>query len=326
MALTVRRPPISLYSPVQATLGPGRKAQDDAEFSDMSHIAYVNGRYLPHREASVHIEDRGYQFADGVYEVVSLWNGIPVDYGPHIVRLKRSLDELRMKEPMSPAALTVVVREVVRRNRFRTGIIYIQINRGVAPRAHTFPGANVRPSVVVTAKAFPGSSDAMAEQGAKVVTARDIRWERRDIKSIGLLANAMARQSAAEQKAYEAILVKDDGTVTEASASNAWIITADKTIVTHPTGNTILGGITRSTVIKLAKEAGHKVTERPFTLDEARNAKEVFLTGTTTFVMPVTQIDDQPVANGAPGLISLDLRKRYRNYMDTLDPATAWNV
>ena len=292
----------------------------------MSHIAYVNGRYLPQSSASVHIEDRGYQFADGVYEVVSIWNDVPIDYGPHLLRLKRSMDELRIKAPMSLQALTVIVREVVRRNRFRTGIVYVQVNRGVAPRAHPFPGAQVKPSVVVTAKAFPGSSDAMAEQGAKVVTARDIRWERRDIKSVGLLPNVLARQGAAEQKAYEAILVKDDGVVTEASASNAWIITADKTIVTHPTTNAILGGITRSTVKKLAEDAGYKVVERPFTLDEARGAKEVFLTGTTTFVMPVTQIDDQPVANGASGLISLDLRKRYRAYMESLDAATAWNV
>jgi D-alanine transaminase len=184
----------------------------------------------------------------------------------------------------------------------------------------------VNPSVVVTAKAFAGSSDAMAEQGAKVVTARDIRWERRDIKSVGLLANVLARQSAAEQKAYEALLVRDDGVVTEASASNAWIITADKTIVTHPATNTILGGITRQTVMKLARDAGYAVAERPFTLEEARSAKEVFLTGTTTFVMPVTQIDDQPVANGASGLIALDLRKCYRNHMESLDAATAWNV
>ena len=322
----VRLPPIFLHISLPATLGPGHTAQDDTEFYDMSHIAYVNGRYLPHNSATVHIEDRGYQFADGVYEVALIWNGIPVDYSGHMVRLWRSMDELRMKAPMSPAAMTVVVQEVVRRNLFKTGIVYIQVNRGVAPRAHPFPSGDVKASMVVTAKAFAGSSDAMAEQGAKVVTARDIRWERRDIKSVGLLANALARQGAAEQKAYEALLVKDDGTVTEASASNAWIITADKAIVTHPTTNAILGGITRQTVMKLAKDAGYKVDERPFTLAEAKSAKEVFLTGTTTFVMPISQIDDQPVANGAAGLISLDLRKRYRNYMESLDAATAWNV
>ncbi len=292
----------------------------------MSHIAYVNGRYLPQRSASVHIEDRGYQFADGVYEVFLVWNGVPVDYAPHIVRLKRSLSELRMREPMSPAALTVVMKEVIRRNHLNTGIVYIQVNRGVASRAHPFPNGDIKPSIVVTAKHFTGSSDDMAEQGAKVVTARDIRWERRDIKSVGLLANVLARQSASESKAYEAILVTGDGTVTEASASNAWIITADKTIVTHPTTNAILGGVTRATVKDLAKQAGYTVQERPFTLDEAKNAKEVFLTGTTTFVMPVAQIDDKPVGNGAGGLIALDLRQRYRRYIDSLDAATAWNV
>lgn len=292
----------------------------------MSHIAYVNGRYLPQRDATVHIEDRGYQFADGVYEVILVWNGVPVDYAPHIVRLQRSMKELRMREPMSAAALTVVVREVVRRNHLNTGIVYIQVNRGVASRAHPFPKDDVKPSLVVTAKHFAGSSDVMAEQGARVVTARDIRWERRDIKSVGLLPNVLARQGAAEAKAYEAILVTPSGQVTEASASNAWIITADKTIVTHPATEAILGGVTRATVRDLAKAAGYTVTERPFTIDEARNAKEVFLTGTTTFVMPVAQIDDKPVGNGAAGLIALELRKAYRRYMDSLDAATAWNV
>lgn len=292
----------------------------------MSHIAYVNGRYVPQGSATVHIEDRGYQFADGVYEVVLVWKGLPVDYAPHVVRLQRSMKELRMREPMSAAALTVIVREVVRRNHLNTGIVYIQVNRGVAARAHPFPNASIKPSVVVTAKHFPGSSDALAEQGARVVTARDIRWERRDIKSVGLLANVLARQTATESKAYEAILVTPSGVVTEASASNAWIITADKTIVTHPTTEAILGGITRATVRDLAKDAGYTIAERPFTLEEARNAKEVFLTGTTTFVMPVVQIDDRPVGNGAPGLIALELRQRYKRYMESLTPATAWNV
>jgi len=292
----------------------------------MSQIAYVNGRYLPQRDATVHIEDRGYQFADGVYEVILVWNGVPVDYAPHIVRLKRSLAELRMREPMSAAALTVIVREVVRRNRLNTGIVYIQVNRGVAARAHPFPDGEVRPSLVVTAKHYAGSPDTVAEQGVRVVSAPDIRWQRRDIKTVGLLANVLARQGAAESKAYEAILVAPDGHVTEASASNAWIITGDKTIVTHPATEAILGGVTRATVRDLAKAAGYTVTERPFTLDEARGAKEVFLTGTTTFVMPVVQIDDKPVGNGAAGLIALELRKRYRQHMDSLDAATAWNV
>jgi len=292
----------------------------------MSHIAYVNGRYLPQASATVHIEDRGHQFADGVYEVMCIWNGLPVDYAPHVVRLKRSLDELRMRAPMSAAALTVIVKEVVQRNRVNKGIVYIQVNRGVAPRSHPFPDTNVKPSLIVTAKHTAGTPDNIAEKGVRVITAPDIRWERRDIKSVGLLPNVLAKQSASEAKAYEAILVRPDGTVTEASASNAWIITADKTIITHPATNAILGGVTRATVKDLARAAGYTVVERSFSLEEARGAKEVFLTGTTTFVMPVVQIDDKPVGNGAAGLISLDLRNRYWAYVEGVSPATAWNV
>lgn len=292
----------------------------------MSHIAYVNGRYLPHRAAMVHIDDRGYQFADGIYEVVYVWKGQPIDFGPHIVRLKRSMKELRIAEPMSAGAMTVIVKEVLRRNFVVNGIVYIQVNRGVAMRAHPFPAAHVKPSLVVTARQGVVPSAKLAEQGGRVVTARDIRWERRDIKSVGLLPNVLARQTAIEDGAYEAILYKPDGTVTEASSSNVWIVTADKTIVTHPTTEAILGGITRATVRDLARAAGYKVEERTFTLDEARAAKEVFLTGTTTFVLPVVQIDDRTVGNGAPGLIATDLRERYMRYMDDVDPATAWNV
>lgn len=291
----------------------------------MSHIAYVNGRYLPQKQAHVHIEDRGYQFADGVYEVICVWNGVPADYAAHIVRLNRSLAELRMASPISDAGLKLVLQEVVRRNHLERGTIYIQVNRGVAPRAHTFPGAGVRPSLVVTAKHGAGPSDALAEEGVKVITTPDLRWGRRDIKSVGLLPNALAKQAALEAKAYEALLYTPDGTVTEASASNAWIVTSDKTIVTHPATHAILGGVTRATVLKMARAAGYIVKERAFTLDEVRKAKEVFLTGTTTFVMPVIDLDGRPVANGGAGIIALDLRRRYRAYLDELTDA-AWNA
>lgn len=292
----------------------------------MAHIAYVNGRYVPQAAATVHIEDRGYQFADGVYEVICIWNGVPIDYAGHIVRLHRSLKELRMRVPMSAAALAVVCKEVVRRNRLAKGTIYIQVNRGVAARAHPFPHERVRPSVVVTAKFGAGPAESTAEKGVRVITAPDIRWERCDIKTVGLLPNVLARQAATEAGAFETLLHTGSGMVTEASASNAWIITADKTIVTHPATEAILDGVTRRTVLGLARQAGYTVAERPFTLDEARTAKEVFLTGTTTFVMPVVQIDDRPVGNGAPGLMSLDLRRRYRAYMDGLDRQAAWNA
>ena len=289
----------------------------------MSHIAYVNGRYVPHKSALVHIEDRGFQFADGIYEVFCVWKGKPVDYKGHIVRLRRSLSELRMTLGASDAALTVILKEIVRRNRLENGIVYIQINRGVAPRAHAFPGAHVKASLIVTAKHGVGLPEALAEQGVKVVSAPDIRWGRRDIKSVGLLPNALAKQAATESKSYEALLYGPDGVVSEASSSNAWMVDGNKTIVTHPTTNMILGGITRATVIKLAREAGYQIAERTFTLDEAKRAREVFLTGTTTFVMPVVQIDEQPVANGHAGSVALDLRQRYRAYMEALDD-TAW--
>jgi len=291
----------------------------------MSHIAYVNGRYLPQQQAAVHIEDRGYQFADGVYEVFCVWNGIPVDYAAHIARLNRSLRELRMAAPLSDAGFAFINREIIRRNRLEKGIVYIQINRGVAPRAHPFPGPHVKPSVVITAKHGAGPSEVMAAKGVSVVTAPDLRWARRDIKTVNLLPNILVKQAAVEAKAYEALLYKPDGTVTEASASNAWIITRDKTIVTHPATQDILGGVTRTTVLKIARAAGYAVQERPFTLEEARQAKEVFLTGTTTFVMPVVEIDGRPVANGGPGTISLDLRQRYRAYLDQLTES-AWNA
>jgi len=291
----------------------------------MSHIAYVNGRYLPQKTATVHIEDRGYQFADGVYEVMCIWNGRPVDYAGHLARLNRSLKELRMRSPASDGALTVIIREVLRRNRINTGTVYIQVNRGAAPRAHHFPAAGVRPSLVITTKHGVGMPEAMAERGVKVITMPEIRWERRDIKTVGLLPNVLAKQAATEAKAYEALLHTPDGTITEASVSNAWMVTADKTIVTHPATYAILGGVTRATVLKIARAAGYTVKERPFTLDETRRAKEVFLTGTTTFVMPVVQIDERPVANGAAGTIALDLRKRYRAFLDGLTDA-AWNV
>jgi D-alanine transaminase len=291
----------------------------------MSHIAYVNGRYVPQKQAFVHIEDRGYQFADAVYEVTCIWNGKPVDHAAHLARLRRSLKELRIPVPTTDAALSVIMREVIRRNRVRNGTVYIQVGRGVAPRNHPFPVKAIKPSVVVTAKHGAGPSEATAQAGVKVTVQPDIRWGRVDIKSVGLLPNALAKQAAVEAKAFEALLVNEAGVVTEASASNAWLVTKDKTIVTHPGTNKILSGITRKTVAALAAKAGYMVDERTFTLDEVYAAKEVFLTGTTTFVLPVVQIDDRTIANGAPGETSLALRKLYLDYVNALDER-AWSV
>ncbi len=291
----------------------------------MTHIAYVNGRYLPQRQAFVHIEDRGYQFADAVYEVTCIWNGKPVDHAAHLARLRRSLAELRIQAPMSDAALTVVLREIVRVNRVKNGTVYIQVGRGVATRGHAFPTKKTKPSVVVTAKHGAGPSESIAQAGVKVTVRPDIRWGRVDIKTVGLLPNVLAKQAAVDAKAFEALLVQADGVVTEASSSNAWLVTKDKTIITHPATNKILSGITRATVMKLARAAGYTVHECTFTLDDVYAAKEVFLSGTTTFVLPVVQVDDRVIANGAPGETALSLRKAYLDYVNGLAD-TAWAV
>jgi D-alanine transaminase len=290
----------------------------------MSHVAYVNGRYVPHRAAQLSIDDRATQFADAAYEVTCIWNGAPVDHAAHIERLARSLGELQISWPCTPAALTVICREVVARNRIDRGTLYIQVSRGVAPRAHPFPKAS-KPGLVITGKHGVGPGDILAERGAKVITMPDMRWGRCDIKTVGLLGNVLARQTATEGNAYEALLYGPDGTVTEASASNAWMVDKDGTILTHPLGPDILGGITRHVVLKLAAEAGYNVKERPFTLSEALGGREVFLTGTTTFVMPVVQLDDKIVANGAPGSIGRDLRARYQAYVEKCTTSgSAW--
>jgi D-alanine transaminase len=290
----------------------------------MSHIAFVNGRYLPHRDAHLSIDDRATQFADAAYEVTCIWNGAPVDHAAHLRRLGRSLGELQIGWPCTPAALSVICREVVRRNLIDRGIIYIQVSRGVAPRAHPFPTPR-KPGLVITAKHGAGPGDALAEKGAKVIAMPDRRWGRCDIKTVGLLGNVLARQTATEAKAFEALLTTPEGVVTEASASNAWMVDKDGTILTHPLGPQILGGITRNVVLRLATECGYKVVERPFTIKEAIGGREVFLTGTTTFVMPVVQIDEKVIANGAPGTIGRDLRARYQAHVEKMTTSeSAW--
>jgi len=280
----------------------------------MSRIAYVNGRYVPHREAKVHVEDRGYQFSDGIYEVVALANGRFVDLEPHLDRLERSLRELRIAMPTTRAALVLAMEEVVGRNRVRDGIIYVQMTRGVAPRDHAFP-ARARTQVVMTAKSTKPHPAKYEEDGVKAVTVPEIRWHRCDIKSVSLLPNVLAKQAAREGGAYEAIFVTPDGVVTEGSSSNAWIVTRDGKLVTRALSNAILGGITRQTLMDIAREEGVEVEERPFTLEEARQAREAFVTSTTSYAMPVTQIDDAVIANGKPGTISRRLRQSYIAYM-----------
>ncbi|MAW86588.1 MAG: D-amino acid aminotransferase [Phyllobacteriaceae bacterium] len=278
----------------------------------MPRIAYVNGRYVPHREAVVHVEDRGYQFADGVYEVCEVARGYIIDMSRHLDRLARSLRELDMAWPMHRDALEVVIREVVRRNRVSNGLVYLQVTRGVAPRDHVSPNPPVRPSLVITSRrADPAVAAARAERGIAVVTVPENRWERVDIKTTGLLPNVMARQVAKEAGASEAWFVDDDGFVTEGAATNAWIVTGDGILVTRPAEFGILRGVTRTGVFDVASSLGLAIEERPFSVEEAMAAREVFITAATMLVMPVVRIDDRTVANGIPGSIALSLRKAF---------------
>ncbi|OHB28111.1 MAG: D-amino-acid transaminase [Phenylobacterium sp. RIFCSPHIGHO2_01_FULL_69_31] len=278
----------------------------------MGRIAYVNGRYVHQAEAVVHIEDRGYQFADAVYEVWALFGGKLADPEGHFARLERSLSELRIPMPMSRAALTTVLRETVRRNRVREGLVYLQVSRGVAPRDHAFPAAHVAPAVVVTvSRVDRDATEARAAKGVSVVTTPENRWGRCDIKTVGLLPNALAKQKAREVGAVEAWFVDDLGLVTEGASSNAWIVDGDGILRTRDTNANILRGVTRLSLIDVAREAGLKVEERPFTPDEARAAKEAFITGAGSLVLPVVAVDGKPVGDGAPGPVALKLRRLY---------------
>ena len=278
----------------------------------MSRVAYVNRRFVLHADASVHVEDRGYQFADGVYEVWSVFDGRLADSDGHFTRLARSLSELSIAPPMPRAALQAVLREVVRRNRLRDGLVYLQVTRGVAPRDHAFPRAGTKPSVVVTAKPVDvAAAQRRAEAGVAVVTTPETRWARCDIKTTGLLPNVLAKQAARAAGAYEAWFVDGGGHVTEGASTNAWIVTADGVLVTRDTGANILRGVTRAAVAELAASLQMRVEERAFTVAEALAAREAFLTAATAFVTPVVRIDGKPVGQGAPGPVALRLRSLY---------------
>jgi D-alanine transaminase len=278
----------------------------------MSQIAYVNGRYTPLRAAAVSVQDRGFQFGDAVYEVWAVRQGRLCDQDEHLSRLSRSLGELRIPAPMADASLVVVLRETLRRNHVWNGIVYLQVSRGAASRDHTFPSPTPKPTIVVTAKNLDRrAQDARAAAGVKVITSPDIRWARRDIKSVNLLPNVLARQSAKERGAFEAWLVDGDGYVTEGTAANAWIVDAAGTIRTRPLSNDILHGVTRAVLMRLARERQMRVVETPFTVAEALAAREAFITGATNPVVPVVAIDDKSVGSGRPGAITLALRDLY---------------
>lgn len=287
----------------------------------MGRYAYVNGRYIDHRQATVHIEDRGYQLADGVYEVVGVRDGKLIDEAPHLDRLDRSLRELRIAWPVSRSTISFVIRELMRRNRLRDGLVYLQVTRGVARRDHAFPTVPVKPALVLTTKNTK-RLDTDPGAGIAVKSAPDIRWERCDIKTVALLPNVLAKQAARESGAYEAWLVDGEGQVTEGASTNAWIVTGNGELVTRQTDNGILAGITRQTLKSMATTLQLKLVERPFTLAEAKRAKEAFITSATSFVTPVVRIDGEKVGDGKPGPTARRLREEYIRFASAGEPVT----
>lgn len=281
----------------------------------MPHVAYVNGHYVTFTHATVHIEDRGCQFADGVYEVVAIWNGLPIDLILHLDRLNYSLNLLDIRSPLSRSVLKIVLQAVASRNRLHEGILYIQVSRGVSRREHYFPPQAVRSTLIVTARTCLLATDTLFENGVKVVTTNDLRWKHCNIKSIALLPNVLAKQMARTQNASEAWLLANDLTITEGTSSNAWIVTDQGLVITRPLSDSILNGVTRTRVLSLVTQLGLKVAEEPFTLEEAQRAREAFLTSSTSFVLPVVSIDGKTISDGKPGKITRRLRTAYLSWI-----------
>jgi D-alanine transaminase len=278
----------------------------------MSRIAYVNGQYLPHTDAAVHVEDRGFQFADGVYEVCEVKQGLIVDLTRHLDRLDRSLSELRMASPMDRRAMTIVIREVLRRNRVRNGIFYLQVTRGAARRDHFFPAAGTLPTLVITAKSVdPSIARKKYETGIKVITVAENRWDRVDIKSVGLLPNVLAKQQAREAGVQDAIYIDRNGIVMEGASSNVWIVTPEGKLVTRPAEHGILRGITRTTLLDVAASLKLSVEEREFKTEDMLAAREVFFTSATGTCLPIIEVDGRTIANGHPGTVASSIRDAF---------------
>lgn len=283
----------------------------------MTRVVYVNGRYLPYAKAAVHVEDRGFQFGDAVYEVCEVRDGHLVDEPRHMARLARSLAALKIDAPMSAAALAHVMRETIRRNRVRRGLVYLQMTRGEGPREFTFPATDVARTVVCLARPLTAvSQEAAAETGIAVKTMPDIRWRRSEIKTVMLLPAVLAKEAARNDGAREAWFIDGDGFVTEGASSNAWIVADDGAVITRQIDAAILAGVTRATLIDVLHEEKIDFRERPFRLEEALRAREAFITSATNTVMPVVRIDGTVVGDGKPGPISRRLRSKFHQFAD----------
>lgn len=287
----------------------------------MSRIVYVNGQYVPYREAAVGVEDRGFQFGDAVYEVCEVKGGLLIDETRHLDRLERSLAELRMPAPMGRRSLERVLREVIRRNRLNNGSLYLQVSRGVRPRDFLFPPAGTPPTIVCIARhANPAKGEAAAAKGIAIKTVPDTRWARCDIKTVMLLPASLAKEAAKAEGANDAWFVDEGGHVTEGASANAWIVDREGRLVTRQVDHAILRGVTRTTLLDLLRREGLEVVERPFTVAEAKAAREAFITSATNLVMPVVAIDGAPIGNGAPGLLSLKLRAAFHSVAEVAAP------
>ena len=275
----------------------------------MSRIVYVNGEYVPEEEAKVSVFDRGFLFADGVYEVTSVLGGKLIDFDGHAARLARSLSELEMAAPCSHEELLEIHRELVRRNEIEDGLVYLQVTRGAADRDFVYP-EGAEPTLVLFTQSKPGLANSpAAKKGIKVISIPDIRWGRRDIKTVQLLYPSMGKMAAKAEGKDDAWLI-EDGQVTEGTSNNAYIVKGNK-IITRHLSNDILHGITRAAVLRFAREAQMEVEERAFTIDEAKAADEAFVTSASTFVMPVVEIDGVALGDGTPGRVSARLREIY---------------
>ncbi len=275
----------------------------------MSRIAYVNGRYLPHDQAEVHIDDRGYQFGDGIYEVVSVINGKLADQEWHLDRMDYSLGEMGIPLPMSRAALKIIIKNMITMNRIKYGLVYFQITRGVMRRDHAYT-TNLTPQLVMTAKTLP-RLEQHEVNAVDVITVPDQRWQRRDIKTLQLLPNCMAKTKAAEAGAYEAWMVDGDGFITEGSSSNAWIVTKNGELITRPATYDILSGITRKAIMAIASSRNLKIVERPFTVAEVHDAAEAFMTSASSLVTPAKTLDGAKIADGHAGPVATAMRHAY---------------
>ena len=277
----------------------------------MPNITYIDGKYLNYEDSKIHINDRGYHFGDAVYEVIVFNKNIFYDFDGHIQRLFKSLKSLEIKFSLSSSSLKIIINNLIRLNKANIGSVYIQVSRGVAERNHSFHGLNIKPilTIIVTKK----SNIENNLNGVKAITLNDNRWSRPDIKTTQLLPNVLAKTLANKNNAYESIFIDDEGFVTEGSSSNIWVLNKENQLITRNLDGKILSGITRNSISLFAKKNNIAVIEKKFTQIELYNAKEVFLTSASSFIMPIIQIDDQNINQGLVGNISLELRKLYFN-------------